>query len=374
MALQSPDTGYAGFYGPNAIITPNGQAVGGYAPTIVETPDGTTSGATPSFYSDWTRTSTVAAPTTDANGNLSFWTDPGMYLMTFTLPGGSPTTLLITVDPWYPDSAWNVPTTDTAGTVSPVSGDVRLADASTGSVTETLPTPQRGLRMRVIKIDTSANPVFITVTGGSTIIGQDLGSGYPQQAEVAIFGYGTCYEFISGASNWYLITPRQVGRMQEWPGTTAPAGAFLTHGQAISRTTYADLFGVIGTTYGVGDGSTTFNLPDTRSVSIIGAGTGTHTGTTARTAGDYYGGETHTLLESDIPSHHHTIGTDSGATEFYVKPTSGSEAAYINSSNYGQPGTLLVSYGSDTDNAYGQTTDIPTVTPTLAVDFIIWAQ
>jgi len=52
-----------------------------------------------------------------------------------------------------------------------------------------------------------------------------------------------------------------IGSVQLWPTGTAPAGWEFCDGQAISRTTYADLFTLIGTTYGSGDGSTTFNLP-----------------------------------------------------------------------------------------------------------------
>ena len=51
------------------------------------------------------------------------------------------------------------------------------------------------------------------------------------------------------------------GGIVEYAGTTAPNGWLLCDGSAISRTTYADLFEVIGTTFGEGDGSTTFNLP-----------------------------------------------------------------------------------------------------------------
>lgn len=54
------------------------------------------------------------------------------------------------------------------------------------------------------------------------------------------------------------------GTVLPFAGSTAPTGWLLCYGQAISRTTYANLFAVIGTTYGVGDGSTTFNLPDLR--------------------------------------------------------------------------------------------------------------
>ena len=52
------------------------------------------------------------------------------------------------------------------------------------------------------------------------------------------------------------------GCIMPYAGATAPDGWLLCRGQAVSRTTYADLFAVIGTAYGVGDGSTTFNLPD----------------------------------------------------------------------------------------------------------------
>jgi len=58
-------------------------------------------------------------------------------------------------------------------------------------------------------------------------------------------------------------------------GAGAPTGWLLAQGQAVSRTAYATLFGVISTTYGAGDGSTTFNLPDLRSRLPLGEGTGT---------------------------------------------------------------------------------------------------
>ena len=52
------------------------------------------------------------------------------------------------------------------------------------------------------------------------------------------------------------------GVIQIWPGNTPPAGWLLCNGQAVSRTTYANLFSVLGTAYGQGNGSTTFNVPD----------------------------------------------------------------------------------------------------------------
>jgi microcystin-dependent protein len=86
-----------------------------------------------------------------------------------------------------------------------------------------------------------------------------------------------------------------------------PEGWLLCDGRAVSRTTYADLFAALETTYGAGDGSTTFNLPDYRGRAPIGAGTGS--GLTARTLGTAYGAETHTLTEAEMPAHTHGTGT-----------------------------------------------------------------
>ena len=59
-----------------------------------------------------------------------------------------------------------------------------------------------------------------------------------------------------------LTNRSEVGAIKPWTKTTAPAGYVLCDGAAISRTDFADLFGVISTTYGAGNGSTTFNVPD----------------------------------------------------------------------------------------------------------------
>ena len=61
------------------------------------------------------------------------------------------------------------------------------------------------------------------------------------------------------------------GVMVDYAGATAPAGWLLCYGQPVSRVTYAALFAAIGTTYGAGDGSTTFNVPDLRGAVAAGA-------------------------------------------------------------------------------------------------------
>ena len=58
-----------------------------------------------------------------------------------------------------------------------------------------------------------------------------------------------------------IVNRSEVGAIKPWTKATAPAGYLLCNGGAVSRSTYAELFAVTGTTYGVGDGSTTFNVP-----------------------------------------------------------------------------------------------------------------
>lgn len=81
-------------------------------------------------------------------------------------------------------------------------------------------------------------------------------------------------------------------------------------GRALSRTAYKELFDVVGTTYGVGDGLTTFNIPDCRGRVLGGAGNGT--GLTARSKGAIVGAETHVLSTNEMPSHTHTSNAVGG--------------------------------------------------------------
>lgn len=93
-----------------------------------------------------------------------------------------------------------------------------------------------------------------------------------------------------------------IGAISEYAGATAPTNWLICDGSAISRTTYADLFNVIGTRYGTGDGSTTFNLPDFRRRVPVGLD---NNDTDFDTLGNTGGEKEHTLTINEMPSHHH---------------------------------------------------------------------
>ena len=105
------------------------------------------------------------------------------------------------------------------------------------------------------------------------------------------------------------------GTLMDWPATTAPTGWLFCDGSAISRTAFSALFALIGSTYGAGDGSTTFNVPDFRGRVSAGkddmggvaanrlttAGSGVDGATLAANGG----AENHTLTIAQMPSHQH---------------------------------------------------------------------
>jgi microcystin-dependent protein len=141
------------------------------------------------------------------------------------------------------------------------------------------------------------------------------------------------------------------GMMLPYAGSAAPNGWLLCAGQTVSRTAYAALFAVIGTTYGAGDGSSTFALPDLRGRSPIGldnmAGTDAGRLSVSNTLGGSGGSQTksgstdaYTLTIADIPSHNHNVGTlvGTGGSTFYWASPNPSNTAGIQTSNTGGGG------------------------------------
>lgn len=121
------------------------------------------------------------------------------------------------------------------------------------------------------------------------------------------------WEVTNDGSTFIPILQQPVGMITPFAGSTAPTGWLLCYGQAVSRTTYAGLFTVLGTAYGTGDGSTTFNLPDLRGRFPLGKDNmgGTAANRVINAAGSSLSGsagaETHTLTTAEMPAHTHDL-------------------------------------------------------------------
>lgn len=167
-----------------------------------------------------------------------------------------------------------------------------------------------------------------------------------------------------------------VGEIIQYAGDTAPIGWLMCDGSAVSRTTYAELFNVIGTTYGSGDGSTTFNVPDLRDNFAVGAGT-------TYELGDTGGEATVTLTTDGIPAHTHGQKSLSGTfrPQFYTGQ-SASGIASMSSANYNlkNPGSgSIMGAANVTINATHEHTSVgggeahENRPPYIALNYIIYA-
>ena len=106
---------------------------------------------------------------------------------------------------------------------------------------------------------------------------------------------------------WGLIKTRigaPIGSVKLFTSGTAPYGYLLCDGSAYSRTTYSALFGIIGTAYGAGNGSTTFNVPNLKGRVVVGYDSAD---SSFNSLGKTGGEKTHILSSTEMPSHTHSI-------------------------------------------------------------------
>lgn len=124
------------------------------------------------------------------------------------------------------------------------------------------------------------------------------------------------------------------GSIFMFAGSTAPEGFLICDGSAVSRTTYSTLYDAIGDTYGSGDGSTTFNVPDLVGKVAIGVSSTYLLGSTG-------GEETHSLTSTEMPTHGHTIPSHGHANTILATTPQLSHTITQPAFNYNKPnGTL----------------------------------
>jgi len=141
----------------------------------------------------------------------------------------------------------------------------------------------------------------------------DAIQGFPVDAPTAADdGKALIYDHSNAKFTYASLSGLPAGIYIPYGGASAPAGWLLCYGQAVSRATYADLFTAVGTSYGVGDGATTFNVPDIRGRVPLGkddmggVSANNVTDAAADSIGGTLGAETHTLTIAEMPAHTHT--------------------------------------------------------------------
>lgn len=153
-----------------------------------------------------------------------------------------------------------------------------------------------------------------------------------------------------------------VGCIVPFTSDTVPENWLLCDGQAVSRTTYALLFSIIGTTYGVGDGSTTFNLPNLKGKVPVGYDS---TQTEFDTLGETGGEKTHTQTVAEMPSHYHSQSLQGGSSG-----NPGGNAGY----NWSVPTNQYFYGGDDLATRTGNGQPMNNLQPYIVTNYIIKAQ
>ena len=244
----------------------------------------------------------------------------------------------------------------TVGTNATVGGDLTVT--GTGSVTGNLSTTGN-------LASTSNRPSTSIATGALVLSG---GAGVAGNLHVG--GTIITPTMPTGTSNTAVATTAFVqnnsiptGGLMMWPTASAPSGYLLCNGAAVSRTTYAALFAIIGTTFGIGDNSTTFNLPNYTNRLPVGAGGLYAAAATGGSKDSVVVSHTHTATVTDSGHSHQTGSTtvESGFIQGGIR-TTGTSGSVTSTATTG------ISVGISTTGSSGTDANMP---PYLSIFFII---
>lgn len=235
------------------------------------------------------------------------------------------------------------------------------------------------------RLTAASNLGALTVPGGGTgagtftLGGVLTGNG---TSAVQVSSAGTTGQVLtsngSGVAPTFQTTQPPAGSMMMWPSATPPSGWLIADGSAVSRSTYSAIFGITSTTFGAGNGTTTFNLPNYTNRFPLGVGTnalGSTGGAFSRTAAEVpLQAHTHTYsgtTSSDGAHTHTTTFYDSAVVGIASQPGYGDYSIsaplpFSTSSNGAHTHTYS---GTTASTSIGSTLDI--TNPFLAIYFII---
>jgi microcystin-dependent protein len=184
---------------------------------------------------------------------------------------------------------------------------------------------------------------------------------------------------VTTSLDYKMRVNNPTGEITIWGTSTAPTGWLICDGSAVSRSTYSALFGVLSTTYGAGDGSTTFNLPNLKGRVPVGRDASQ---TEFDTLGETGGSKTSALGVSNLPAHTHTASSSSTTTlsngTLVVRQEGGGDAKLTANSSYGPYNTYTIGASTSTSTSVsgggnGTATGdaFSNLAPYIALNFII---
>jgi microcystin-dependent protein len=231
-----------------------------------------------------------------------------------------------------------------------------------------------------------------TTTGGFAvqIIGASgVGVAIPNGVTTTVYCDGlNFYTAMNGVAENFTVagnltvtgssTIAPAGSILMWPTGSAPTGYLLCNGTAVSRSTYAALFGVIGTTFGAGDTTTTFNLPDYRNRMPIGSGTTAAVGVTGGSANATLVSHTHTASSTSVvtdPQHSHQLN-NTQIISYNIPTDPAGTPVHISGIGGAIPGTVQSLTGitvatSTTNTTEGSSATNANLPPYLGINFVI---
>lgn len=180
---------------------------------------------------------------------------------------------------------------------------------------------------------------------------------------------------VTTSLDYKMRVNNPVGEIALWATSTAPTGWLIADGATVSRSTYSALFAVLGTTYGAGDGSTTFGLPNLKGKVPVGRDA---SDTAFDTIGETGGSKTSALVVANLPAHTHTASSTTTITngDLVVRQFGGGDAKLTANSTYGPYNTSTITASTSTSvsgggngTATGDT--FSNLQPYIALNYII---
>lgn len=208
-----------------------------------------------------------------------------------------------------------------------------------------------------------------TNTWSSTGVAPTENTIYIEFTSQTAYAYdGTTLVSVGGGSSAGGGETLKIGTILPFSGGTLPTGYLFCDGSAISRTEYAGLFNVIGTSFGAGDGSTTFNLPNLKGKVPVGLDS---SDSDFDAIGETGGEKTHTLTQSELPNYN-LKGLKWASSGGAITLDSGSHTPGYNL-NYGYNGVNEEQIDSIIINSGGSNTPHNILQPYVVVNYIIKA-